>query len=225
MTDDDDDDIDELDYSISFRIGRSLADGGGEDHAVQIHGEIIYDTGESGNAPPEVVGTLDGYLCQVSNAIDSGADVFWEVFDQSQTLNNLHSAVFDGDTGEVKEEIKDQWNGEPVGDDVLYIELIHVLPAHRGHNLGLRALYRAIELFGPANGLVVIEPGPLQHGGRAADYTQLELCRFEQDKKKALTRLRRYWKKFGFRQIPNSNYFAFPMAFSLPKFKKIMPKE
>lgn len=168
---------------------------------------------------------FDAYLCQVGKAIDSGADVFWELFDQSQELNNLHSVVFDGDTGEVKEEINNQWGGEICSDDVLYVELIHVLPAHRGHNLGLRALYRVIELFGRGNGLVVIQPGPLQHGGRAAEHSQLELHRFEQDKVKALRRLRRYWKKFGFRQIPKSDFFAWPMAKRLPEYEKFLPSD
>ena len=116
-------------YSVTFSLKRNLAGSLQEpdDYIVNISGRIYGDE--------EEVGRMKGYIIQVERALENKQDLFEACGAHSQTVEDYYEALFDIDTGEIKECIQEQLDFFQAGD-ILILDRIEVLPAYRKRGLG-----------------------------------------------------------------------------------------
>jgi hypothetical protein len=157
-------------------------------------------------------GHITASLVQFGRAIDHGVmpdqlgdGITGDVAEYWEKLYNVKS-------GEWKEVIRDSF--EIVGSDLLAIDCIEIYPRFRGHQIGLLAVDRAIDIFSPGCGLVVRKPWPLQFtpafvtGRRRMQRLQVSnISEIE-----AVQKLRSYWSKAGFRPVGETGLYGLSVA-------------
>jgi len=135
-----------------------------------------------------------------------------DIFDaHSQALLELYIALFDPETGEIREEVDRRF--ECCGSDLLIIDSIVLDPKWRGLKLGLLALRKLIDLHESDCRLVVCQPYPLEN----ADTPE--------ERREGKVKLRRYMKKLGFRRIGKTEYYGLSTTHVMPKFEDVLRKE
>jgi len=127
-----------------------------------------------------------------------------DVFDaHSGELSECWAALFDPKTAHFKQAVQD--NYEPFRRDLLLLDLIEVLPAHRRRFLGLRIASTLIDVFGGGCGLVACKPFPLQlrEGieSEAGFSAKMKFGEMEQNATVELRRIRKYWSKLGLTRV------------------------
>lgn len=226
---DDDDEYEEYDsilddYVIRFAIERpliSIADPA--DYVIDVAGEIRVRSADDDSAS-EVVGWIDARVVQAGRACNDGEALF-EVCDTiDQELHDYASAVYDFDSESIRESISDGC----AGTDILIVETIKILPAHRGRRLGLLAMRRTIDTFGEGCAAVVIEPFPLQFSRHLSSREHLDwharmgMQLFETNEVKAVAKLRKYWAQSGFRRIGKTKYFVLDLQQPQPSLQELL---
>ncbi len=181
-------------YSVVFSVGRTLSGSFQEpdDYIVEINGHISDET--------EEVGRMTGYIIQVGRALEERQNLFEACDAHSQTVEDYYEALFDFDTGEVKESIQEQLDSFQIGE-ILILDRIEVLPAHRKRGLGLAVACSFIDTFGGnTHGLAVGLPHPLQFSAEGKESEWSKMMQFENlptDEKLATKKLEDYWAKLG----------------------------
>jgi hypothetical protein len=186
---------DVYDYDVRFTVKRSLvADEEPSEYVIEIDGSI-----EFASDTPEVVGRISARVVQAARALNDGEYLF-EVCDSvDQSLHDYASAVYDYEEESIVESISDGC----AGADVLIVQSIQIIAAHRGRRLGLLAMRRTIDTFGGGCAAVVIKPFPLQfsacHNASPPEQsgwdTRMALRSFDADEKSAFTKLRKYCER------------------------------
>jgi hypothetical protein len=198
------------DYDIHFAITRPLlASNEPSEYLLDIMGNIHFDTINGGS---NIIGRISARVVQAGRAIDARESLF-EVCDcVDQNLHDYASAAYDFDNSCIRESISDGC----AGTDILIIENVQIVRAHRGRGLGLLAVRRAIDTFGAGCAAVILKPFPLQFSdpssrptNKASDWeARMDTGSFESKQSIALTKLRRHWNRLGFQRIGRSDYFA-----------------
>jgi hypothetical protein len=121
-------------YLVRFDIGMNAFGRGDYDSVVGIRGSILFVPDESeGQSDEEHVGSVDGFLLKRSLLLEEGGSFFEECDAHSQTVIDYALALFDPDTNELREDV-DRALGGVAELDVLILDLIEVVPEHRGHD-------------------------------------------------------------------------------------------
>ena len=179
-------------YSVTFSLKRNLAGSLQEpdDYIVNISGRIYGDE--------EEVGRMKGYIIQVERAFENKQDLFEACGAHSQTAEDYYEALFDIDTGEIKECIQEQLDFFQAGD-ILILDRIEVLPAYRKRGLGLAVACSFIDTFGKTYGLAVGLPYPLQFDtNEKSEWNgKMQFENLANDKGLATKKLEAYWVKPG----------------------------
>jgi hypothetical protein len=212
-------------YQVKFKIIRSLSsDPEPDDYICNIAGEIK-STDEAGN--DSVAGTLQGYIVQAGRIINEGESLFDACDAHSQTVHDYACVLFDSRSGELKSAIEEQFGVVPAGD-VLILDKIEVLPAHRGRGLGLAAACCFLDTFESGCCLAVAEPYPLQFKDITHEHpdwcAKMGVDAFVADKKRATAKLQVYWSRLGFRRIRGSKKFALSLQDRRPALKELAPE-
>lgn len=214
------------DYLIRFTIDRplvSIADPA--DYVIDVDGEIRLRNANDDSAS-EVVGWIEARVVQADRACNDGEPLF-EVCDCiDQSLHDYASAVYDYDSGRIRESISDGC----AGADILIVETIKILPAHRGRRLGLLAMRRTIDTFGEGCAAVVIEPFPLQYGYHPDPsspkhlewYARMGMQLFDTNEVETVAKLRKYWARAGFRKIEKTKYLVLDLQQPQPSLQKLL---
>lgn len=216
------------DYLIRFTIDRPLVSiEDPADYVVEVDGEIrLRNANDEGSS--EVVGWIEARVVQADRACNDGEPLF-EVCDCiDQSLHDYASAVYDFDSGRIRESISDGC----AGANILIVETIKILPSHRGRRLGLVAMRRTIDTFGEGCAAVVIEPFPLQFGHHpnpsSSEYrnwhARMGMQLFDTNEVEAAAKLRRYWAQLGFRKISKTKYLALDLQQQQPSLQKLLRK-
>ncbi len=117
-------------YRVKFRITRSLSSyTESDDYICKIAGEIICSDEAASDS---VAGTVEAYVIQVNRIINDGESLFHACDAHSQTVHDYGCVLFDFRSGGLKPAIEDQF-GVVGTSDILILDKIEVLPAHRGH--------------------------------------------------------------------------------------------
>ncbi|AUX42154.1 uncharacterized protein SOCE26_035810 [Sorangium cellulosum] len=211
-------------YDVRFTVERTLAaTGEPSDYVIEIHGDIRID---SNHNAPEAIGWIQARRVQAGRACNDGESLF-EVCDSvDQSLHEYASAVYDYE----EESILDSISDGCVGADILIVESIQIVAAHRGRRLGLLAMRRTVDTFGDGCAAVVIKPFPLQfsaHPNRSSrarpePETQMDMASFVGGEKAAFAKLRKYWKQLGFRRIGKTEYFALDLQSKQPGYEELL---
>ena len=230
---DDDDEYEEYDsilddYVIRFAIERPLLSiEDPADYVIEVAGEIRLRSANDDSAS-EVVGWIDARVVQAGRACNDGEPLFDVCDTIDQELHDYASAVYDYDSESIRESISDGC----AGADILIVETIKILPAHRGRRLGLLAMRRTIDTFGEGCAAVVIEPFPLQFS-RHPDpssrkhldwHARMGMQLFDMNEVNAVAKLRKYWAQSGFRRIGKTKYFALDLQQPQPRLQELLRK-
>jgi hypothetical protein len=128
----------------------------------------------------------------------------------AQEYAKLFPKLFDQDTDDYRSAIHRKFDLEV--SDLLIIDYIELLPAHRGKGLCRSTIMKIATHFGGLCGLVCAEPEPLQYC-KARDiggdrWHALKLGDFQFDRVTSRKIMQQHWEKMGFSRIPNSPYFG-----------------
>ena len=126
------------------------------------------------------VGYISAYYVPVSDTLEDGTGVF-DMFDAiSGEMEECYHALFD--ENELKQDmIDEQFSGDVMTMDVLYLDRMEILPAHRGRSLGLAVIRKMIERFAPHTGFVAMIPFPIRSSQTEQWGEQMEMHRFDRD--------------------------------------------
>lgn len=211
-------------YDVRFEtaIG-AWPNGEPSEYVIDISGNIMFE----GDGPEHRrVGNVHAQLVQVGRARNDRYPVD-DVFDVSQELDDVYAALFDPETAEMKESIRDQF--EVMGSDILILSSIEIDAEHRGHGLGLAVISRCIDVWEPSDGLVVCKPFPLQFDSSRRDDVawkqRLGTEAFVKDQQAATTKLATYWQRLGMKPIVGTKYAAMSMTLRRPSLEAaLQPK-
>lgn len=212
-------------YQIDFRINRLLTvDRQPDDYICEVSGQITCT--ETENGIDTIAGTVQGYIIQVDRIINDGESLFDACDAHSQTVHNYSCVLFDFRSGGLKRAIERQFNLVGAGD-ILILDKIEVLPAHRGHGLGLAAACSFLDTFENGCCLAVGEPYPMQFKEMTREHTEwcakMGVDAFVGDEEHATAKLRAYWSRLGFKKIRGSKKFALSLEHSRPNLRELVP--
>lgn len=165
------------------------------DLVVDLQADIIatYDLDASRD---EIVGRVSGWRMRLSKALNEGWDIVDAADAHSQAALEYIRVLYDGVTEELRE---DQIGMEMMYDDILVLNHVSLLPAHRGHKVGLLAAWRFLYIFSDGCAAAICKPYPLQFSRPVDSTATLELNNLSKNKIQSFAKLRRYWGRLGFR--------------------------
>lgn len=211
-------------YDIRFSVERPLMPSEEpDDYVIDIEGDIRFTQSARSR---DVVGQISARRLQAGRAYEDGMSLF-EICDSvDQSLHDYASAVYDFDEESILESISDGCSGA----DLLIVESIQILPAHRGNRLGLFAMRRTIDTVGDGCAVVVIKPFPLQYSTardlssaqRPEWETQMAMQSFTATEKAGFAKLRKHWAQLGFKRIGRTDYFALDMQVKRPSYEELL---
>ena len=175
----------------------------------KIHGRVFQcdDEGEIEIA----YGSLMAYLVLTGRAINERVDLFDAMDSIDATVYECYEAVFEPESDEWREAIRNFYDGGVLSRDVLFIASIELEEAFRKKGIGAEVVRETIATFGSHCGLVVCKPFPLQYSnwGDEEHAEMRKALGFEEQRVKAFDGVSRFWRKCGFVRLPQSEFFAY----------------
>lgn len=211
--------MEELDFIIKYSFSNFLKDCPVGEDPTEFVNEIdfeVYLTDETGHLQEQVG---KGKISQIlfSLAMDCGFPLN-DVMDATHSINQMSGVLFEWD------EDKDFWDKidtffdyNPLENyDIFFLETIEIIAKYRGKGLGEKIINNLIERFYSSCGLWVLKAFPMQHDigiksdkeenwsdwSKKMEYPQMEL-----DFEKAQYQLFNYYKKKGFQNPFDMEYF------------------
>lgn len=220
--------IDHLGISLRFEEREVYVECDEPDQYVhRFSGEVLWmdDRDED-----QTIGWFDAAYVDVESAIDEGDDIP-TVFDAAgQNELEYFEALYEM-TGDVRPDVLDQLYGKHGGlwaPNLLILERLAILPAHRGKRVGLVALWGLMRILGLGAGIVVMKPFPLQHERMPTSErgkerrTALHLDEQPKNLRKSTAALRRYYKRLGFKTLRGTEFMIRDARRSLPSIASLL---
>lgn len=211
--------MEELDFIIKYSFSSFLKDYPVGEDPTEFVNEIdfaVYLTNESGHLEEQVG---KGKISQIlfSLAMDCGFPLY-DVMDATHSICQMSGVLFEWD------EEKDFWDKidtyfeyQPLENfDIFFLETLEVIAKYRGKGLGEKILNNLIERFYSSCGLWVLKAFPMQHDisiksdkeENQNDWNKkMEYSLMESDFEKAQYQLFNYYKKRGFQNPFDMEYF------------------
>lgn len=169
------------------------------------------------------VGRVRAYRIHAALAREAGESVFDVCDSHSQELHDAYAAVFDVGQDDIREEVRQQFDG--FDSDVLVLDYVLLSPRWRGLRLGLLAARKLIDTVGGGCGLVVsfvypLNPDADQFGRVPAGWIPRHADRDAE--KEGRRRLRRYFRRMGFRRIAGTRFDALSTAQPVPSLSDLL---
>lgn len=143
--------------------------------------------------------------------------------EHSEHVSAYHAPIFGDQSPSFSEEVFRAIDGEIVENNLLILDRLELLPDIRGRGIGLKIIRHMINRFGAGAGLVGIKPFPLQLEGQLTPEKnisvwrkQLNLDKYPQNESEATKKLRNYYSKVGFKDLPGTPYMVFSTAYRIP---------
>jgi hypothetical protein len=200
-----------LSIEFNMNVPLRLDDGELSDLIVTFVGEVLDHGDETG--APEVVGRIEGSRVHVGLALERGEPLFDVCDAHSQTMMELYEALYNPETGEMREGIAE----ETSGTDILFVESIELLPEYRGRTLGLMALRRTLEFLGGGCAVAVVWAYPNRYD-EVEDRDWASRMRpelFGVAGEEAAAKLRAHFERLGFTRIEGTDFLTFDLAYRL----------
>jgi hypothetical protein len=208
-------------FGIAFRTQASLlVEGEPSDFITQYDGLIVCTDDEPGKV--NKVGRFHAMRIHAGLAVDAGKSLF-EVCDaHSHELHHLHSLLYDDEDG-LKGELVDRFDAAE--SDVLVLDYIILNPKWRRLKLGLLAVRRIVDLLGGGCGLAVSLIAPLLPTARSLLRVPVKWFphhRTKEQMQSARIKLRRYFRRLGFRRLGRSPYYALSLHQIMPNSQELL---
>ncbi len=189
----------------------------------RIKGELFCYASEE-DETTVYAGFLELYIIDIFGAQSHDHDLF-ELFDQTQESFECYELLFDPETDELNEPFLDQFE-DATGANILLLHRLEVLPAFRSHKLGLRAINRALDLFGNGCGYAVLKAMPLQFEAhdaaeRAQWYTEMQLAGFASNEAASRSRLQAHYALLGFCAVAGTPWMALNLDNERPEVEMV----
>ena len=206
---------------ITFTLGTSFEGNAIEAYFTRIEGELLCYA-SSGDELEVHAGLLELYVIDIAGALGRGHELC-DLFDQSQEAFECYELLFDPATGELREKFLDEFE-DASGMNILLLHRLEILPAFRNHRLGLKAINRALDLFGYGCGYAMLKAMPLQFEARDSAereqwYTEMQMAGFASDEVASRSRLQAYYARLGFRSIAGAPWMALNLDYERPVLK------
>lgn len=169
------------------------------------------------------VGKVKAYRIHADLAQENGVSVFEACDAHSQEMLEIYESLFDIDTDDLKEEVRDQFDG--FASDVLILDYVLLSPRWRGLKLGLLAARKMIDLLGNGCGLVASWIYPLNPN--SSEFLTLPNDwvpnhRSKDARKDARQKLRRYFARMGFERVPGTRFHGLSLARVTPTLADLL---
>jgi hypothetical protein len=209
-------------FDIVLQTGGSLHPGGEPDDYIADYTGLIRCTRDRDGRVFKV-GKVKAYRIHAGLAADHGESLFDACDCHSQQMHDLYAALFDPKQEDLKEAVRDQFDG--VEADVLVLDYVLLAPRWRGLKLGLLAARKVIDLLGGGCGLTVADIAPLDPD--AGEFLKVPpgwISRHadEEDRREGRRKLRRHFRRMGFERIKGTRFFGLSMARVLPTLSDLI---
>ena len=204
-----------MEFKLNTPLRREPFD---EDFVHEISGRILASLDDEESA--EEAGILSATLAQFDEAMEHGIDSERLGDGISGELGFYWEELFDVNTGDLKPEIRVEHETE--GCNLLIFNFIQVHPKFRGHDIGLTAVQKTIEIFAHGCALVALTPEPLQFTSLFRDDPDKlkQLQAPNSPKPLAMRKLRQYWSKADFAPFgENGIYLKSPRLEAVESFR------
>jgi hypothetical protein len=164
------------------------------------------------------IGKVHAYRVHAALATDHGESLFDVCDAHSQELHDVYAAVFDHEQEGFRDDLVTQFDAADL--DCLVLDYVILHPRWRGLRLGLLAVRKMVDLLGGGCGLAVAAILPLRSDayealGVPADW--LPRHETSEVRKQVVGKLRRHFKKMGFRRIRGTPYHGLSLAQRTPR--------
>ena len=211
-------------FDIVLKTEASLHPFGEPDEYISEYTGIVRAEGEDG--VPRRVGKVHAWRIRAEDAAANGESLF-EVCDaHSHEMHVVHTLLYEPNGYELKEELVGEFG--VLGFDCLVFDYVILHPKWRGLKLGLLAVRKTVDLVGVGCGLVACDISPLRHEAHSllkvppAWLPQLSTV---EEKKAAVRKLRRHFRRLGFRRIGKTPYFGLSMTRQAPSASELLRPE
>ena len=161
------------------------------------------------------VGEISLYAVDTESIVNSGERNFYDIMDSiDHQLMEIADEFYKGNSYLIpsieKEVFGISLQDEPA--NMLHISHLHVKKDFRKRNLGKAMVDRVMRLLGKNHVILTIKPFPLQRMLNSNDdpVYKDDYSDLPSGDRSALTKLRTYYKKWGFKKLRNSEYFYMP---------------
>ncbi len=174
-----------------------------------LRGEILEFEGESDN---EVrIGQIDAYLVLRGRALNEQESLFEAMDSIDSSVFECYEALFDPETDDWNQSVRDLYKDQIMGLDVLFIESIQLNANYRGKGIGAQVVRETIATFGTHCGLITCKPFPLQYSNWE-DEEHIEMRQqpgIEEKRLADFARLARFWTDLGFVRLDDSDFYTY----------------
>jgi len=184
----------------------------------ETHGTILC-LGE--NDQETLVGKFRLYYADIEYASEEGFNAF-EVLDAHSHTAEYCSSIYGIDGSEFNKKLLTLLSFDVMGNNLLIIDRLEILPKYRGKNLGLIITRRLIQRFLFGAGVVAIKPFPLQFEHKPSTDNghqwrkEIQLSGFSKSEHLSLQKLYQYYSKLGFIRMPGIPFMFRSTAWQLP---------
>jgi hypothetical protein len=199
--------IGDYDVFLEFDSGEtSLEDEGPSRFLYPVTGEVVAVSKEQRRW---LAGRFSLYYVNVVAAVTAGASVA-AVFESDVATSDYYRAMFSRGTPKASPRLQRVFDTKVRFGNVLIMDRIEILPRFRSHNLGLHVMRRLFERFGTGVEMIAIKPFPLQSEDARLSGEKwrgrMKLATLEPDLRRATAKLRRHYKKLGFRAMKGTPF-------------------
>jgi hypothetical protein len=211
-------------FDIVLKTESSLHPFGEPDEYISEYAGFVRAEGEDGAL--RRVGKVHAWRIRAEDAAANGESLF-EVCDaHSHEMHVVQTLLYEPNAYELKEELVRDF--DVLGFDCLVFDYVVLHPKWRGLKLGLLAVRKTIDLVGCGCGLVVSDIAPLRrdaHSLLKVPAAWLPRHETTEEKKEGVRKLRRYFRRLGFRRIGKSPYFGLSMTRQAPSASELLRPE
>ena len=210
-------------FDLTLTTGGSLHPDGDPSEFISVHTGTIRCLGEDDRL--RRVGRMRAYRIHADLAREAGASIFDVCDCDSQEMHELYAAIFDVDDDDLRQDLRDEFDG--FDGDVLVLDYVLLSPKWRGLRIGLLAARKVIDLLGGGCGLVVCDISPLNpHSALFATIPSGWIPRQTNpdERRTANRKLRRYYRQMGFRRIVGTRYYGLSTAQPTPSLAELLKR-
>lgn len=169
-----------------------------------------------------IAGRFTAYYVDADRAINERLALYDVMDAHSSMAEQIYAAIYDDETLGFNDSVMEAVDWDILGNNVLILDRLELLPAYRGRKLGLRVLRHMILRFGAGAAIVAIKPFPLQFesehalGNDSEWRKKLQLQKFQYTEDEAFRKLSQYYAGLGFAQLADSPIMVLSTAWQMP---------